>query len=68
MEYRIYAKFDGQKTFKALDLSTGLQVNNLIRATIIRGFELEKVKDLIRLNANVCQMQIRDINNNIVKF
>jgi hypothetical protein len=68
MEYRIYAKFDGQKTFKALDLSTGAQVNNLIRATVIRDFELEKVKDLVRLNANVCQMQIRDINNNIVKF
>jgi hypothetical protein len=68
MYYRIYAKFDGQKTFKALDLSTGAQVNNLIRATVIRHFELEKVKDLVRLNADTCQMQIRDINNNIVKF
>jgi hypothetical protein len=68
MYYRIYAKFDGQKTFKALDLSTGAQVNNLIRATVIRDFELEKVKDLIRLNSDTCKMQIRDINNNIVKF
>jgi hypothetical protein len=68
MYYRIYAKFDGQNRFKPLDLSTGAQVTNLIHATIIREFELERAKMLITLNSDTCQMQIRDINNNIVKF
>jgi hypothetical protein len=68
MYYRLYAKFEGQNRFKPLDIQAGVQVTNLIYATIISEFELEKVKDLVRLNANVCQMQIRDINNNIVKF
>ena len=33
--YRLYAKFEGQKRFKPLDLSTGEQVTNLIHATMI---------------------------------
>jgi hypothetical protein len=68
MYYRLYAKFDGQSRFKPVDIQAGVQVTNLIYATIIRDFELEKVKDLVRLNSHVCQMQIRDINNNIIKF
>jgi hypothetical protein len=68
MYYRLYAKFDGQNRFKPVDIQSGVQVTNLIYATIIREFELEKLKDLVRLNSNVCHMQIRDMNNNIVKF
>jgi len=59
--YRIYAKFKGQKTFKALDLSKGNQVNNLIYATIIREEELEKVKKIIEDNSDV-EFEIRKVN------
>jgi hypothetical protein len=68
MYYRLYSKFNDQKRFKPVDIQAGVQVTNLIYATIIRDFELDKLKDLVRLNSDVCEMQIRDINNNIVKF
>lgn len=59
--FRIYAKFEGQKQFKALDLSTGYQVNNLIRATILKKSELNELKDKLKENENVT-FEFRPVN------
>lgn len=65
--YRVYAKFIDQKTFKALDLTTGCQVNNLIRATIIPAENLQNlISELQYVSDGQCILQIRDLNNNIV--
>ena len=60
MYYRVYAKFQGQKKFEALDLSTGAQVKNLIYATMITESEIPKVEKIIEDNKEV-QFQIRKI-------
>jgi hypothetical protein len=67
MYYRVYAKFDGQKKFKALDLSTGLQVNNLIRATLVHESSMKGVFELIELNKNTCSMKVKKVKNYIAK-
>ena len=41
--YRIYAKFSGQKSFKPLDLSEGVQVNKLIYASLLDKETSDKV-------------------------
>jgi hypothetical protein len=60
MYYRVYAKFQGQKKFEALDLSTGAQVKNLIYATMITESEIPKVEKIIEDNKEV-EFQIRKI-------
>ena len=60
MYYRIYAKFQGQKKFEALDLSTGAQVKNLIYATMITESEIPKVEKIIEDNKEI-EFQIRKI-------
>jgi hypothetical protein len=60
MYYRIYAKFQGQKKFEALDLSTGAQVKNLIYATMITESEIPKLSSIFEQNKNV-EFQIRKI-------
>jgi hypothetical protein len=60
MYYRVYAKFQGQKKFEALDLSTGAQVKNLIYATMISDSEIPKVEKIIEDNKEV-EFQIRKI-------
>lgn len=52
MYYLLYAKFEGQTKFQALDLSTGIQVINLIYATMIPKENLGKIHELIELNKN----------------
>lgn len=42
--YRVYAKSKDMKRFRAVDLSTGNVVSNLIRATIIPAWQLESLK------------------------
>jgi hypothetical protein len=49
--YRLYAKFEGQNKFKALDLSKGTQVINLIYATMIPEFNLGILKQIIKDNS-----------------
>lgn len=49
--YRLYAKFIGQPKFKALDLSNGTQVNNLIYATMIPQENLGMLKELVKLES-----------------
>jgi hypothetical protein len=60
MYYRIYAKFQGQKKFEALDLSTGAQVKNLIYATMITESEIPKLSSIFEQNKDV-EFQIRKI-------
>ena len=59
--YRVYAKFQGQKKFLPLDLSTGLQVINLIHATLIPAENLDKLKEAISDNKDV-QFKIIKVN------
>lgn len=51
--YLLYAKFEGQKMFRALDLSQGVQVKNLIYATLIPSENLGKVDEIIKENKGV---------------
>jgi hypothetical protein len=60
MYYRVYAKFQGQKKFEALDLSTGAQVKNLIYATMITESEIPKLSSIFEQNKKV-EFQIRKI-------
>jgi hypothetical protein len=60
MYYRIYAKFKGQTKFEALDLSTGGQVKNLIRATLVTEDNIGKVQKIIEDNKEV-QFEIRKV-------
>ena len=48
MHYRIYAKFEGQKKFEALDLSTGGQVKNLIYASLITESKFQRFRKLLK--------------------
>jgi len=60
MYYRIYAKFKGQTKFEALDLSTGAQVKNLIRATLVDENNISKVQKIIDDNKEV-KFEIRKV-------
>lgn len=46
--YRVYAKSKDMKRFKAVDLSTGNVVANLIHATIIPAWQLESLKEYLK--------------------
>ena len=64
--YRIYARLQNHKRFKAVDWAGGVQVDNLIRATIIDEAHLQKAIDTIdasvKLNHNIV-FQIREIDS-----
>lgn len=59
--YRVYAKFEGQKRFKPLDMATGTQVTNLIHATMIPETHLGILKMIIRDNPET-EFRIEKIN------
>ena len=59
MYYRVYAKFNDQKQFKPLDLSTGQQVTNLIYATLIPAENLGRLKEAIQGQKDA-EIQIRE--------
>ena len=62
--YRLYAKLIGQPKFKAIDIDRGIQVNNLIFATMVPQERLGVLKELVKLestdNPNV-QFKIKKI-------
>jgi len=61
--FRLYAKMDGQKRFQAVDWNNGVQVNNLIYASIFTAEEVEilKSKDLAHpANAHI-KFEIREV-------
>lgn len=67
--YRIYAKFPDMSKFKALDISKGAPVDNLIYATLINSEELGKAKEylnLVKADQPKVYLQIREINNTII--
>lgn len=63
MLYRVYAKFNGQKQFKPLDLSTGQQVTNLIYATLVPAENLGRLKDAIQGQQDA-KIEIRETETN----
>ena len=61
--YRIYAKFDDQKQFKAIDVNQGYQVNNLIYASLLNEFELQKFIQFAKEHKGY-QLQAREVSTN----
>ena len=50
--YRLYAKFPGQKTFKAVNWKSGQQVGNLIYASFFTEEERNEVQKSLDLPEN----------------
>ena len=61
--YRIYAKFDKQKQFKAIDVNQGYQVNNLIYASLLTKAELQKFIEFTKEHKGY-QLQAREVLTN----
>lgn len=59
--YRVYAKFEGQKRFKPLDMATGTQVTNLIHATMIPEAHLGILKHILKDNPET-EFRVEKIN------
>lgn len=67
--YRIYVKFPDMATFKALDVSKGAPVENLIYATIINNEQLGKAQDYlkqVKQDQPDVFLQIRETNNKTI--
>jgi hypothetical protein len=50
--FRLYAKYPGQKRFQPIDWSRGIQVVNLIYATLFTESEMIKVQKSLDLPEN----------------
>lgn len=61
--YRIYAKFDNQSQFKAIDVNQGYQVNNLIYASLLTEAELQKFIEFAKEHKGY-QLQAREVPTN----
>jgi hypothetical protein len=61
--YRIYSKFDGQNSFKAIDVNKGYQVNNLIYASLLTESELKKFIEFAKEHKGY-QLQAREVHTN----
>ncbi len=59
--YRIYAKFDNQAQFKAIDVNQGYQVNNLIYASLLNETELQKFIEFAKGHKGY-QLQAREVS------
>jgi hypothetical protein len=71
MYYRVYVKFPDMKTFKALDISRGATVDNLISATVIESENLGKTESFLRLvkgDQPEANLQIRNVETSKVVF
>lgn len=70
MDYIVYAKYKGCKTFVAFDLENGCKAGNIICASTFRKTEVEQAKKglqgLADRNKHVdLQIQLRDCKGNI---
>jgi len=61
--YRIYAKFDNQNQFKAIDVNQGYQVNNLIYASLLTELELQKFIEFAKEHKGY-QLEARQVTTN----
>ena len=61
--YRIYAKFDKQKKFKAIDVNQGWQVNNLIYASLLNEAELQRFIEFAK-DHKIYKLQAREVPTN----
>jgi hypothetical protein len=61
--YRIYAKFDNQKQFKAIDVNQGWQVNNLIYASLLNEAELQRFIEFAKEHKGY-QLEARQVTTN----
>lgn len=69
--YRVYAKFPDMGKFKALDLSKGTPVDNLIYATIIDGEQIDRTKEFLMLvhkDQPEVKLQIRNIESSSIVY
>jgi len=48
--YRLYGKFTGEKRFRPMDYNKGIQVSNLIHATLFTPEEMDSLKGIHALN------------------
>lgn len=60
--YRIYAKRHGEKRFYAMDVGRGVQVGNLIYATILNEEEKDKVMEEYK-NCDIASFEARPIKD-----
>ncbi len=69
IKYYVYAKWRGEKTYKAFDLSGGVPVTKLIYATIVESTDdvHEKLQRLADQNKVISfSIQLRDGNGKVV--
>lgn len=69
IKYYVYAKWHGEKTYKAFDLRGGVYVTNLIYATIVESTDEvhEKLQCIADLYKGIeLSLQLRDGNGKIV--
>jgi hypothetical protein len=59
--YRIYAKFEDQTQFKAIDVNKGFQVHNLIYASLLNEPELKKFIEFTKDHKGY-QLQAREVS------
>jgi hypothetical protein len=65
--YRIYAKLPGQNKFSPMDWGKGVQVINLIHATLIPAHNLDRAKVAIqKVDYPGIKLEIRDVNNKTI--
>ena len=67
--YRIYAKLPGQNKFSPMDWGKGVQVTNLIYATLIPEQNLDRAKNaLINLSKDYAgiKLELRDTKNKVI--
>lgn len=70
MDYIVYAKYNGCKTFAAFDLENGCKAEKIIFASTYSKNQFEHAKSclqhLVDENKQIClQMQLRENNGNI---
>lgn len=69
VKYYVYAKWNGEKTYKAFDLNGGVPVTKLIYATIVESTDdvHEKLQRLADQNKVISfSIQLRDGNGKVV--
>ena len=65
--FRLYAKFNQDTQFKAIDCENGRQVGNLIYATIIPAENLGKLTENYKgIDPSFAKIEARSVENNLI--